>query len=308
MIASLFRKSTPFNYTLLIVVVILFYAIYAFTQDANLAFTGVLEKAFLLGIVFAGLFIVNFIVKKNALSRDNSYTILFYFLFLLFFPSTLDNFTIALSNFFILLALRRLVSLHSAKAQKEKIFDASLWVFVAALFHFWSILFIVLVFLSVFFHVSRDYRNWILPFIAFIAVALLFFFFALVIDPKQIDTVFQGSAIDWRFDYFDKPSKNLAISLYAPVFLFFVASMLMSLSNRPLNLHASYKKILFALFIGAAVLLISPNKSNDLLIFTFAPLAILASTHVESTESKLQREITVGLVFVLAMVCFFLQL
>jgi hypothetical protein len=46
-----------------------------------------------------------------------------------------------------LLALRRLISLQSMKASKEKIFDASLWVFIASLFHFWSILFIVLIFI-----------------------------------------------------------------------------------------------------------------------------------------------------------------
>ena len=65
-------------------------------------------------------------------------------LFLLFFPSIWNDFNLLISNFFILLALRRLLSMHSAKAPKEKIFDASLWIFFASFFHFWSILFILL--------------------------------------------------------------------------------------------------------------------------------------------------------------------
>ncbi|HEU0135898.1 MAG TPA: hypothetical protein VFQ50_01265, partial [Flavobacterium sp.] len=168
MITSLFRKSTPLNYTILIISVLIFFLLFQTGHsDGELTPILLLEKITLGGLIFASLFIVNFIVKKNGLSKDNSYTILFYLLFMLFFPSVMDNINMILANFFILFALRRLMSLHSLKAHKEKIFDASFWIFVAALFHFWSILFIILVFISIFFHVSRDYRNWLLPFIAF---------------------------------------------------------------------------------------------------------------------------------------------
>jgi hypothetical protein len=116
--------------------------------------------------VLGSVFITNFISKKNGLSKDSAYTV-FFILLIVFFPSVLDNVNLVVANFFILLAFRRLISLQSLKASKEKIFDASFWIIVAALFQFWSILYLVLVFISIIFHVSRDYRNWFLPFIAF---------------------------------------------------------------------------------------------------------------------------------------------
>lgn len=309
MIASLFRKSTPFNYAVLIVSVAAFYVLYQVAaDDRQNDVTGILEKIFLFGVVFASLFVVNFIVKKNGLSRDNSYTILFYFLFLLFFPSALDNFNLAISNFFILLSLRRLISLHSLKAPKEKIFDASLWVFAAALFHFWSILFIVLVFISILFHVSRDIRNWLLPFIAFVAVVVTFLLFALVFDESWIAFVLKSTQVDLSIDYFTDTRQNIAIALFAPVVLYFVAVMLLTLSNRPVILQSSYKKIISAFVLAVAIFVISPDKSNDVLIYTFAPLAVMASTIVETSQSQLNRELTAGLTAVLAIVCFFLQL
>ncbi|NUY80151.1 hypothetical protein HUK80_04530 [Flavobacterium sp. MAH-1] len=309
MIASLFRKSTPFNYTVLIVIVAVFYLLFQFSGSAkgNDAI-GIVEKVFLFSLVFSSLFILNFIVKKNGMSRDNSYAILFYFLFVLFFPYAFDNFNLMVSNFLVLLALRRLISLQSLKAPKEKIFDASLWIFLAAIFHFWSILFIALVFISILFHVSRDFRNWILPFIAFIAAIVLFFLFAFIFDETRIAFVMSNIPIDVSIDYFTDTKQNLALSIFAPVVVYYLVVTLMTLSSRPLILQSSYKKVISAFFIGLAVFIISPHKSNEVLMYTFAPLAIMASTIVETTSSELKRELMVGLTAVLAIVSFFMQL
>ena len=160
MITSFFRKSTPLNYSVVILGLLFFFFFFQIkhvTNNNSLLHIGL--KCGLLGILFASTFVTNFIVKKNGLSKDSAYTVLFYFLILLFSPGILNNSMLLLSNFFILLATRRIISLHSLKDSKEKIFDASIWVFIAALFHFWSILFIVLIFISILFHVARDYRK-----------------------------------------------------------------------------------------------------------------------------------------------------
>jgi hypothetical protein len=277
-------------------------------SDGELTPILLLEKITLGGLIFASLFIVNFIVKKNGLSKDNSYTILFYLLFMLFFPSVMDNINMILANFFILFALRRLMSLHSLKAHKEKIFDASFWIFVAALFHFWSILFIILVFISIFFHVSRDYRNWLLPFIAFFAAIMAFGFFALIFDETRIAHVFESMKINIRIDYFTNIYQNLAISLYAAIAVFFIASLVLTYSTRPLMLHSSYKKIIMAFLTAVAVYVISSNKSNDLLLFTIAPLAMMATSHIEVTQLKWQKEVVLAGVILCSLISYFTQL
>lgn len=308
MIASLFRKSTPFNYTLLISLVLVFFLIYQGANFFDANSQSIIAKAASLALVFGSLFIQNFIVKKNHMSRDNSFAILFFFLFVLFFPALLDDVNLLISNFFILLALRRLISLHSPKTPKEKIFDASLWVFAAALFHFWAILFMILVFVSILFHAARDYRNWILPFLAAAAAVVTFSMFALIFDPTRIDYVFQGMHIDVSVDYFTKSTQNVALSLFASVVVFFVASMLLTLSGKPLIVQSSYKKVIWAFFIGLAVFVISPNKSNELLVYLFSPLAIMAATQVEYAEAIWQREAVTAATALLAIVCFFIQL
>jgi len=309
MITSVFKKSTPINYSFIGMMLILFFFVYQF-QDTNWT-NSLLEtakKVSLLLIIFASLFISNFIVKKNGLTKDSAYTILFCLIFLLFFPKVLDNYKLLLSNFFILLAIRRLVSLQTLKAPKEKIFDASLWVFVASLFHFWALLFILLVYISIIFHVSRDYRNWLIPFVALFSSMVIFIFYALLFDKTAINTYLQSEVINLQVDYFTNNYQNIAFSIYVVFAVFFVLPYLFTLTNKPLNLQASYKKVLFAMFTGIIIFFISANKSNEVLIFTFLPMAIMATNTIEYLQIKIQQEIILFMSIICAVFCFFSQL
>jgi len=309
MITSVFKKSTPLNYSLVVILILVFFFMFqikdpSWVTSYFLAF----QKVSLLCFILASFFMINFIVKKNGLSKDNGYAILFYLLFILFFPTILNNSNVIYANFFILLALRRLISLQSLKASKEKIFDAAFWIFVASLFQFWSILFLILVYVSIIFHVSRDYRNWVLPFIALLAVAILFYMTSLILNIDAVTFIQERAVIDFRIDYFKNNYENAALSIYTAVALFFVTSMLMTLSNRPQIVHSSYKKVVACFFIAVFVFIISPNKSNDLLLFSIAPLTIMATSHVEYMQQKLNNEIVYYTLIVCSLFTFFSQL
>lgn len=309
MITSVFKKSTPLNYSLVVILILVFFFIFqikdpSWVSSYFLAF----QKVSLLCFILASFFLINFIVKKNGLSKDNGYAILFYLLFILFFPTIFNNTNVIYANFFILLALRRLISLQSLKASKEKIFDASFWILIAALFQFWCVLFIILVFISIVFHASRDYRNWILPFIALIAVSILFLLISLLFHIDIIEFFQQRAVIDFRINYFKNNYENGALSIYVAVALFFVFSMLSTLSNRPQIVHSSYKKIVACFFIAALVYIVSPDKSNDLLLFSIAPLTIMAAGHVEYMQQKLNNEIVYYVLILCSLFTFFSQL
>jgi hypothetical protein len=309
MITSVFKKSTPLNFSLVVFLMLVFDFMY---QIQDLTWTNstllVFNKIGILIILLASLLIANFISKRNGLSKDSSYTILFFLLFLLFFPSLFENVNLIFSNFFILLAFRRLISLQTQKASKEKVFDASLWIFVASLFHFWCILYLILVFISIIYHVSGDYRNWILPFIAFFAVAIIFTLYSLLTNTDAFGYINRSSNTSFDIDYFTNNYQNAALSIYATVALFFVSSMIMTLSGRSLILHASFKKIIFSFFIGVLIFVVSSNKSNDLLVFTIAPLAMMATSHIEIPQIKLKQEMVLFVLIACSLFTFFSQL
>jgi len=309
MITSVFKKSTPLNFSLVVVLMLVFFFLYQM-QDVAWAnsFISIFQKTGLLLVLLGTIFLGSFISKRNGLSRDSTYTAFFYFLFLLFFPHLLNNGNLILANFFVLLAIRRLVSLETLKETKEKLFDASLWIFVAALFQFWSILYILLVFISIMFHVSRDYRNWVIPFIALLGVSILFISGSLIFDIHSIEFLQEKSIISLSLDYFSNNYQNVAFSIYATISLFFVVSLFLTLSNRPLVLHSSYKKVIASFFIGVLVFVLSDNKSNELLVFTFAPMSIMATSHIEISAPKLKEEIVLFVLLACSFFAFFSQL
>lgn len=292
MITSVFSKSKPINFILITSVLFLCFALYQFR---DLVWTnsvlGITEKIIVLITIIASIFITNFVTKKNRLSKDSCFAFLFFSIFFLLFPSVFINTKIVISNFFILLALRRLIALHSLIAFKEKIFDASFWIFTAIIFHFWSILFILLVFISIVSHAYRDYRNWIIPFIALFTVIVLYISAALIFDKTLIFYILDQVVISFDFDYFEDVYQNVALVFFTVISLFFTINQVFSFSKKPINIHASYKKVIYAFFTGVLIFIISTDKNNSYLIYTFAPLAIMGATFIENLNANWAKNI-----------------
>lgn len=309
MITSIFSKSRPINYILTTLLLVICFTIYQFNTSYNtISGFEIAKKVVFLVLLIGSLFVSNFITKKNGLSKDNSYTFLLFCIFFILFPNTLSNGYLIVSNGFILLALRRLISMQSLITPKEKIFDASLWIFIASLFHFWSILFMLLVFISIIFHVSRDYRNWIIPFISLATVVVITVLLALIFDPNFISRYIANIRVDFDIWYIKTVFQSFSLGVYIIIALVAFFTMIFILSNKSLNMQASYKKIIFAFIIGLVVFFISPNKDNGYLIFTFVPVAIMLTNYLETIEKYWVKESILGIILFSSLLNYTLRL
>ncbi|WP_395077928.1 DUF6427 family protein [Flavobacterium sp.] len=309
MITSVFSKSRPINYVLVTTLLVLCFLLFQFQSNFSTITAFEVAKKFALLLLLVGsLLVTNFITKRNGLSKDNSYTFLLFFVFLILFPKTLSNSSLIISNTFILLAFRRLISLQSLKSPKEKIFDASIWIFTASLFHFWAILFIILVFVSIIFHVSRDYRNWIIPFIAFFTVSIIAILSILIFDANLLNNFISQIRIDFDLKYIKTIFQNIALAIYIFTSMLALVTMVLMLKRKSLNMQASYKKIILAYVIGLVVFFISPDKDNSSLIFTFVPVSIMLTNYLETIEKYWIKETILGTIILASVITFILQL
>lgn len=309
MLASVFNKSRPVNYILIGAVLVLSYFLYLFKDTAwTEDILQIVQRSGLLLLLAGALFLTNFITRRNNLSKANTYAMFLFLMFLVMFPTTLKNINIIIANFFLLLALRRLISLQSLITPKEKIFDASFWIFAAALFHFWCIIYIVLVFISIVFHVSRDYRNWLIPFIAFFSLGILYIMVGLMMGEGFFKTFFDSASISFDFTYFENIYQNVALAIYSSVAVLFAFPYMVSIPNKPLNLQSSHKKIIYSFLIGVGIYALSAHKNNSILAFTFAPMAIMGANYFESQENNWFKEIMMGLIVLIAVFIFVVQL
>ena len=309
MIASVFSKTRPFNYLVIGILSLVFFILKTIsTASADATWVYYAEELGLFLLVLGSVFLTNFIALKNGLTKGNNYALLLFFVFLLFFSSMFQNKNIIISNFLLLLALRRLISLKSLLSTKEKIFDASFWILLAALFHFWSIFYIVLVFIAIILHVSKDYRNWIIPFIALFAVTILFFLANSILDNTLMSTLLSKTYFSFDFYYFENIYQRIALATFTSLSLFAFVLHVFDVPNKALNMQSSHKTILFSFILGVGIYVLSANKNNGSLAFCFGPLAIIGANFIEKIENNWVKEIVVYALLGLGIFFFVIQL
>lgn len=309
MITSIFNKTRPLNYLILGILLLVSFVLYYFSN--NLFNEGLKSVGFSIlyfSVLGASLILVNFITLKNTLTKNTNFSVLFFFIFLLFFPKNFQDGELLISNFFLLLALRRLISLKSMVSIKEKIFDASFWIFIAALFHFWSILYIILVFVSIILHVSRDFKNWLIPFVALFSVFVLFSAINLFLDNAPLNHLQHEALFSLDFTYFENIYQNIALAIFASIALLFFVNMLFSINSKALNLQSSYKKIVFSFILGITIYVFSANKNNAYLIFSLTPLSIMGANFIENLDNKILKEIVLDVIILFGLFFFTMSL
>ena len=199
MLTSFFSKSKPFNLAVIILLMSLFYLGANMNHwDNGFDLLELFEKIGVLIVLVLSLLVLNFIAKKNELTKRSAYKTLLFAIFSISFMSLLRNESVIIANLCVLFGLRRIISLKSHISVQKKIFDAAFWVCIASLYDFWSILFLILVFFAIL-NFASSFKNWLIPFVAFLAVGLLVICFHLLVYDQfySFSDWFQQSNFDF---------------------------------------------------------------------------------------------------------------
>lgn len=291
MISSFFSKAKPIH-LLVVSAMLLLVFIIAKTGSITTVFSLELffKEAFLFGVCLASLFVLDFFVSKNNLTKRNSYKILMFGLFVAVLPETLLNSKLLIANLFILLALRRIISLRSRKEIKKKLFDAAFWISLAALLFFWASLFYLLIFAALLLHAIVDVKNWIIPLIGIFCVAMLAASYMIVMEV-DFEPYLLG-AFDVSFDFTPLNSKRIIIATTLLLSYGIWASFyyMNNIKHQLKSYRPSFIIIIFSSLIAFIIILISPSKDGSEFIFLLAPLAIIMSNYLEIISDRWFKE------------------
>lgn len=306
MLTSFFSKSKPINLTVIILLLVFFYIGVNLTEwEQGFSMLELLERVGVLLLLILSLLVLNFIAKKNELTKRSAYKTLLFAIFIISFSSLLKNEAVIISNLCILFALRRVVSLKSNKFVQKKIFDATFWVGIATLYNFWSALFFILVFFAIL-NFASSFKNWLVPFVAFAAVAMLTVTFHLLAYDEiyTLSSWYQASNFD--FSAYSELQLLIPFSIILglllwTLFQYFSAMQKASVTRRPV-----LSMILFSLVMAALVAIFAPTKDGSELIFFFVPLSIIASNYFDSKKDRIFKEILLAtLIFMPFLLVFF---
>jgi len=292
MITSIFSKSKPINFIIVFFITLLAFVLANLKlQNEPIVFSFIIEKTIIFSICYLSILTLNFIVGKNSLTHKSNFEILLYCLFLLMIPQTLLNDRIIVSNFFILLALRRILSLRSQISLKKKLFDASFWIAIAALFYLWAILFFILIFVILTLYTDNKAKNWIVPFAGLITVFLISTSYSVMV----YDDFFEVFNISFKtsFDFSDYNSLKhiIAITILLSFGIWSSIFYLKSLKNKLKKFRPVFKAVFVMMLIAFSIVIIAPSKTGSEFLFLFAPLAIIITNYIEMIQEKWFKEL-----------------
>lgn len=192
MLSTFFSTSRPFHYLTVFLWIAIVTCLFTLLQ-ANIEW---LRLSAIL-IIALSLGVYEFIVSKNYLTPQSTYALWIAAGLTLLFLKFNVSLEVLLAQLFILLSLRRLLSLKNDHSTVKKLFDASFWVTIATLFFHWSALFYIVIMVAIFLYVRNDYRNWLVPFMALGAVWILLFTYDYVWNKQVLFDVWNSFELSY---------------------------------------------------------------------------------------------------------------
>ena len=306
MLTNFFGKSKPINFIVcgLYLLLVLLGALWGQPPEAMIA-SQWLGKLGVLLLLFFSVLLLDFVIRKNALTQTNTYGI---FLFVCFVgPLAIIFFEkdIVISNVFLLLAIRRIASVTSERNIEKKLFDTSLYITIAAIFHFWSILFLLPLYWGITKVSTRSFRLFFIPFVGVFTAAILMTTYLLM----RYDT------LHWFYDWVPPLSFNFSVyntlelliplAVMAAVLIWVFVDRILKAGAVPKKLQANHTLVSLILLVSLIVCIVSPVKSGAELLFVLAPLAIVTTNYIEKATDFWFKEALLWTFMILPFVLFF---
>jgi len=300
MIARIFNKSKPINFLIAFSIVLIAFVSAQFKVfQMEFKPDHVLSQIANFSLCLLSIALLNFIVSKNNLTQNSSYKILLFSLFFAMIPFAMNNTNILISNVFVLLALRRIISLKSLLKVKKKLLDASVLIAIASFFHFWSILFILLVFASLVFYSENKIKNWIIPIVGLSTVALIFVAYHIVRYDTYGDLMTYIDGVDFNYENYNSLKMIISITVLLSFGIWALFFYIKSINKKLKSFRPSYIIIMIMAIISLFVGVMTPDKDGSEIIFIFAPLAIIITNYIEVIEEKWFKEIFIAILILI---------
>ncbi|MBW2961513.1 DUF6427 family protein [Mesonia aestuariivivens] len=291
MLTSFLKKSKPINFVLVgLFMSFFFLTANLFYAEGSFSLSFIIAKIGLLLVYLFLMVLINFIVKRNDVTKKNTFTIFLFAVFTVIFSPILKTEEIIIASLFILLALRRVVSLRSGLQFKRKLFDASFWIGIAFLFYPESLLFILLPFLGILFYANQDFKNWLIPFFALFSVFIL----------KTCLNLLVFNQYFYPLSYFNYPTLDFSVYRKLPILIplsFLLTFTIWSLFSYFKTIQKVNRKTKYSLYlimitwlISIFLVLLTPHKNGAELLFFILPVCVIGANYFEQKGEKYFKE------------------
>ncbi|MGK7650819.1 hypothetical protein ACSQ7D_12655 [Capnocytophaga sp. G1920] len=289
MLSVRFENTKPITFIIVLLALLIGDGLFQFKilqlPLSDVSHLTVLMSTFVL--LFLSLLLLHQIDRWNELTdTKNCYSIAFFSIFVVLFPTLFDKVKLVGANLLIIVALWRVLTLKTGDGIPQKLFDTSLLIICAGLLHPWALIFLLNVWISLLFYGAEKRRYWFIPLLAIITVSILLGAILLILqEPFPIDdfTNLITSDINNLLNFSPHSIAttiavcSLALLLLVALAVYYFRSVYHSISSLV---------VIQFLWIGLIVVFLSKE-----VIYTFAPIAILFALYVEKIRVWWLKEI-----------------
>jgi len=289
MLSVRFENTKPITFIIVLLALLIGDGLFQFKilqlSLSDVSHLTVLMSTFVL--LFLSLLLLHQIDRWNELTdTKNCYSIAFFSIFVVLFPTLFDKVKLVGANLLIIVALWRVLTLKTGEGIPQKLFDTSLLIICAGLLHPWALIFLLNVWISLLFYGAEKRRYWFIPLLAIITVSILLGAILLILqEPFPIDdfTNLITSDINNLLNFSSHSIAttiavcSLALLLLVALAVYYFRSVYHSISSLV---------VIQFLWIGLIVVFLSKE-----VIYTFAPIAILFALYVEKIRVWWLKEI-----------------
>lgn len=287
MIANFFNKTKPvvFLTSIFMLFVYVFLAAFIFKYNiTSLLILGEIIGFYVLIVLY--LLVASFIIKKNALTQNNSYAILLITVLLGTFYEAMFVNSIVFSNLLLLLGFRKIYSLRSATNTKLKLYDASFWFGIAALVYCWSILYVLLIYITLIIYDKVTIKNFLIPIVGLVTPIFIYFTYCFYFD--SLEQFYNCWVFNPSFEYNNYNNFNLLIPITV-ILATIIWSILVLTPKVPvsgINIKRTWRVVINHLIISVVIIVFSPLKNGSEMLFMVFPVSVIVANFLRVSSSE----------------------
>ena len=289
MLSVRFENTKPITFIIVLLALLIGDGLFQFKilqlPLSDVSHLTVLMSTFVL--LFLSLLLLHQIDRWNELTdTKNCYSIAFFSIFVVLFPTLFDKVKLVGANLLIIVALWRVLTLKTGEGIPQKLFDTSLLIICAGLLHPWALAFLLNVWISLLFYGAEKRRYWFIPLLAIITISILLGSILLILqEPFPIDDFINLITSDIN-NLLNFSSHSIATTIAVCSLALLLLVALAVYYFRSVYHSISSLVVIQFLWIGLIVVFLSKE-----VIYTFAPIAILFALYVEKIRVWWLKEI-----------------
>ncbi|MFC5047723.1 hypothetical protein ACFSTE_05695 [Aquimarina hainanensis] len=304
MLSSIFTKTKPINFIIIKVYLLtLFLLRYYKLEEKTTSVAMTFCAGYIISVI--SILILHFLVRKYNLSSRNLYSVFFYVFLIGMAPEVMNAIPLLISSFFVVVGTERVCNLRNEKAIKSSILEASICYGMASVLYFWSISFMIVLFIGMLFFAAKSYKNWIISLTGLGVVYIFVSCYMLFRYDHFLDLDSYIDPISINFEAYKNVSFLFTLTSFGICLLFFMGIFLVNIQKIPVNHRPVAKLIIFYVLIAVFVVFIAPIKNTTELVFLIGPMSVMGTTYMKLEYSPLVREINLGVFLLLPFVFLF---